>query len=391
MDQRHTIHTNILIFGGGIAGLWTLNILRKHGIHALLVETDALGAGQTLKSQGIIHGGLKYALNGVMTKSAEAMAELPNRWKACLQGEGELNLRNVTLNAPCQYLWSNQRLAGAIKNFFASKLLQSRCRKLTPAHYPAIFQSQDFNGSVYQLDEMVLNVKSLIETLSLINKNAIIKIPKDNYQLHYDKKGNFGKLVLPNHEITAQMMIAMAGKGNQQLGAQLKHPPAMQCRPLRMGFIKFSHQLPLYAHCMGKNTLPRLTITTHLANDGSTVWYIGGHPAETGVHQDHHTFIAHLQKELQKLFPWINFGSAQWSSFLVDRAEGQQPNGHKPDGPVIQTINNALYVWPTKLAFAPLVADTVLSIVKEKSLSPILEESTITLPHPAIGHYPWDE
>ena len=49
--------TDIVVFGGGIAGLWLLNRLRDEGYDAILLEADGLGAAQTLASQGIIHGG----------------------------------------------------------------------------------------------------------------------------------------------------------------------------------------------------------------------------------------------------------------------------------------------------------------------------------------------
>ena len=50
--------TNVAIVGGGIAGIWLYNILRQEGINACLIEKDSLGSGQTILSQGIIHGGM---------------------------------------------------------------------------------------------------------------------------------------------------------------------------------------------------------------------------------------------------------------------------------------------------------------------------------------------
>jgi len=47
----------------------------------LLFESSALGGGQTHKSQGIIHGGMKYALQGVLTKEASGMIDMPHLWK----------------------------------------------------------------------------------------------------------------------------------------------------------------------------------------------------------------------------------------------------------------------------------------------------------------------
>ena len=56
---------DVLVFGGGAAGLWCLHQLRRGGYHAILLESTALGSGQTIRAQGIIHGGGKYALRGV--------------------------------------------------------------------------------------------------------------------------------------------------------------------------------------------------------------------------------------------------------------------------------------------------------------------------------------
>ena len=62
--------TDIVIFGGGIAGLWLLDRLRIQGYQVILLESSSLGGGQTYASQGIIHGGLKYALGGSIADSA---------------------------------------------------------------------------------------------------------------------------------------------------------------------------------------------------------------------------------------------------------------------------------------------------------------------------------
>src|SRR6267142_146825 len=56
---------DLLIFGGGAAGLWCLDRFRRAGYLAILLESTALGCGQTIQAQGIIHGGGKYALRGV--------------------------------------------------------------------------------------------------------------------------------------------------------------------------------------------------------------------------------------------------------------------------------------------------------------------------------------
>ncbi|WP_315982209.1 FAD-dependent oxidoreductase [Aliamphritea spongicola] len=117
-----TIHTDLIILGGGIAGLWLLNRLRTQGYQAVLLETDELGGGQSIRSQGIIHGGTKYALNGALTQAANAIADMPARWKQCLQGNGEVDLSSAEVLSEAHYLWSKGSLASKMTTFLPVKL-----------------------------------------------------------------------------------------------------------------------------------------------------------------------------------------------------------------------------------------------------------------------------
>ena len=56
------ISTDVLIVGAGVAGLWLNARLRRLGYSTVLVERASLGGEQTLKSQGIIHGGALTSL-----------------------------------------------------------------------------------------------------------------------------------------------------------------------------------------------------------------------------------------------------------------------------------------------------------------------------------------
>jgi len=95
MDNAKVV--DIAIVGGGIAGLWTLARLIKSGYQAILLEADSLGSIQTGASQGIIHGGTKYALTGKLTHSSQSIQQMPQRWKYCLDGCGEVDLREAGL------------------------------------------------------------------------------------------------------------------------------------------------------------------------------------------------------------------------------------------------------------------------------------------------------
>ena len=167
MSTRNRIRVDVAIVGGGIAGLWLLNLLRGRGYSAVLIERSAFGDGQTIRSQGMIHGGMKYALGGVLTGASESIAAMPARWRSCLDGRGELDLRGVRVLSDRYYLWSaNDSTLGQLAGFFASKVLRGRVRRLQRDALPTAFDNPQFRGVVYELDELVLDTPSLLAHLA---------------------------------------------------------------------------------------------------------------------------------------------------------------------------------------------------------------------------------
>ena len=138
--MSHSLSTDILIVGGGIAGLWLNARLRRLGYATLLVENASLGGGQSLKSQGIIHGGAKYALHGALTGASEAIADMPRRWREAIEGSGELDLLGVRLLSEAHYLWSPGSLAGNLTSFFASKAVRGRVDQVKGEQLPPALQ-----------------------------------------------------------------------------------------------------------------------------------------------------------------------------------------------------------------------------------------------------------
>ena len=90
--MSNAVELDVAVFGGGVAGLWLLNRLRALGFDAALFEKHALGHGQTIASQGIIHSGVKYAFDGVNRPQTEALSSMPKIWMNCIAGRGEVDL-----------------------------------------------------------------------------------------------------------------------------------------------------------------------------------------------------------------------------------------------------------------------------------------------------------
>ena len=81
-----TVKADIAIAGAGIAGLWLANLLVNRGFEVAVCESGKVGGSQTMASQGLIHGGVKYALGGTATRAyrsgfghAAPLARLPRR------------------------------------------------------------------------------------------------------------------------------------------------------------------------------------------------------------------------------------------------------------------------------------------------------------------------
>lgn len=398
--MKKIVETDIVILGGGIAGLWLLNRLRQLGFSAILLESQALGGGQTGKSQGIIHGGMKYALQGVLTNATTTIADMPTVWQQCLQGRGDINLADVAVLSKNQYLWTTDKFFGKISAFFASQLLKEKVTELNQEAYPGIFRHPQFKGQVYSLEEMVLDIPSLIRELVKPNQDIIFKInPVLDDILQFDENNRLSclKIQSPLDEtvfIKAQKFIFTSGQGNEQLLNKLNNSKiTMQRRPLHMVLVKTDFSYPLYAHCIGMGTTPRITVTTHRTHDGKTVWYLGGQIAEEGVNRDPQAQRDYAKKELTELFPWLDFSNAQWATFLIDRAEHAQPGGKRPDGVFVQEIDNILIAWPTKLAMAPKLADEIIQQLQRGGVTPSAFDirGLRALPIPMLAQPIWDE
>ena len=385
-----TLDTDICILGGGIAGLWLNARLRQAGYHTLLVERGALGGGQSVKSQGIIHGGIKYALGGKLNAATEAIAGMPERWRSCLAGQGELDLRGVRVLSEHHYLWSPGSLISNLAGFFASKALRGRVDQVKGKALPKVFNDPAFRGKVYQLGELVLDVPAAIERLAELSGDGLIA-DSSPHLLRADD-GSISGVQLHGATIRAQRYVLTAGEGTDALMQEWgESEPAMQRRPLQMVLVKGPQLPPLYAHCLGASPKPRLTVTTHPCEDGQWCWYLGGELAEQGVNQTADALIAAAKRELAELLPWINLVNCQWTTLPVNRAEPAQSGLVRPDNAYVQAKGNALISWPTKLALAPNLSDLVLEELTRQQIKPQNYPSLpADLPRPRVAEPVWD-
>lgn len=398
--KHNSLNCDIAIVGGGIAGLWLLNRLVNSGYNAILFEQNALGSDQTVASQGMIHGGIKYTLSGALTGASEAIADMPAHWQACMEGTGDVNLQGAKVLSNHFYMWSSNSALSKMTTFLASKATRGRITKISKNERPEIFQHSEFKGSLYKLIDMVLDVPSVVKTLADNCQDRIFKIDWNKAQWHHDSS-NENKVALDflydekDYRLNTAQFVLTAGQGNeailQELGVE---STKMQRRPLQQVMVKHNYPHKFYGHCLGAETTPRLTISSHPYNDTNQVWYLGGSLAEKGADLSPEDAISSAKKELEELMPWVDLSEAQWATLPVDRAEPRQLNFARPDKAFASTTKecpNVIVAWPTKLTLCPNLADEVIKLLDKQQLNassnPIPDLHFLDAPPIAVS--PW--
>ena len=384
------IQIDIAIVGGGISGLWLLNSFKSRGFRTLLFEKRSLGSGQTLASQGMIHGGVKYNLEGRVTFASESIKAMPAIWQQCLSGEIQPDLHNVKRLADRYYLFSDGNPGSRLMAFLGSRALQGNLRRLETSEYPDPLNHLAFKGVVYELPDAILDTADLITELAKPHGSDLIL--GDPQPVPDEDNGISALMLADGTSVQAVCYVFCAGSGNAALLTSSRLDVPMQIRPLHQVMVK-GHDLPLFhAHAVSlrSGNKPRITITSHRTADNGIVWYLGGDIAETGVSRSASEQVDFAQQELKHIFPFVNFKSCQWATLRVDRAEPMQHKRARPDQPFIKRLGNVIVCWPTKLTLVPLLSSRVLSWVTETPSSNLDATTTVNLQSPGIALPPWD-
>lgn len=388
---------DVVIFGGGAAGLWLLDELTRCRIDAVLLEANALGTGQTVAAQGIIHGGLKYTLQGLLTKSAASIREMPIIWRDCLDGRSEPDLSGVRRRSDECFLWRTDSLSSRLGMLGAQFGLRVSPQSVTSDDRPELLRGCP--GTVARLPEQVISTVSLIEMLATRHRDRMLQIDPQQMEFECRAAGDVSLIRLHRDdgqslELRPQYVVFTAGAGNSALRRSVQlNQEAMQRRPLHMVMLRGS--LPAFqGHCVdGAKT--RVTITSDVDSAGRTVWQVGGQIAEEGVAWDDLTLLANARKELMSVLPGIDLSSVEWSTYRVDRAEAIMPGGKRPETVQIRREGNCITAWPTKLALVPqLVAEISGDIVEHVSNVLASKSQVEALPHdwprPSVALPPWE-
>ncbi len=364
---------DVAVLGGGIAALWTRASLAAAGYRTVLLSAGPLGGVQTLASQGIIHGGMKYALSSSAREAAQAIRAMPDRWRRALAGNDPVDLSGATVLSRTHWMWAEGAMGKATARI-GSSLVSSAAREIPREEWPEPFRSAppSISAGLFALDELVVDVPGVVERLAEAPAGAVVGVPSHPAEVDTGEAGGAGPVTLGYRmedgtilRIRARMVVLAAGAGNGELARAfgLSGQIRQQLRPLHMVMAR-GHLPPVYVHrTVALSDKPALTITTHPLADGNRVWYLGGNLAEEGVGVAPDQQRRRARNELASLFPWFDLSGVEFATFAVDRAEAARPDGSRPSGLVVDRFGAVLVAWPTKLALAPALADAVTGAV----------------------------
>lgn len=385
------IEIDAVVMGAGVAGLWTLARLRAAGFSAVALEAAAMGATQSIGSQGIIHGGVKYALLGEAGAASRAIAAMPERWERALRGAGEVDLRSAPLLSEATFVWTTPGLLSRLAGLAASKVLRTPVAPLDRDTRPAVFAGAPRGVDVYRVGEPVLDSAGLLGALAEQAGGAVYRVNPESLTVSTGS----GRVLVNAGGVTlaARHVLLLAGPGNERLAGLFSGagapPVKMQRRPLHM--VMARGRLPdLFGHCVGTSSSPRLTVSTAPIGDaGERVWYVGGQIAEAGVERSPEAQIAAARDELRACLPWIDPAPLRFATVRWERAEGLTPAGTRPELPVFHAGERVSVGWPSKLALAPLLADQVLEHLAAVGVSPSGRAPNVPLEHAPVATRPW--
>ncbi|MBX7151877.1 FAD-dependent oxidoreductase [bacterium] len=376
------------IIGGGIAGLFILDRLKSEGYNAILLEKNSIGYGQTLASQGMIHSGIKYRLDGSDPEISKQLVEVSQRWTDFFSGSVQPDLSSSTVHSTKQYLWTKNVLLDKLALKVVPMFMNKGAHKLPEAEQPPAFKLCGYNNDVYEISETVMDVKSVCNYFFQKHFSSIYWGTADDFQLN--SNGSIRSIQTDNITIEAGAFFISSGSANETFGKTLKLLNIAQRRPLRQFMIR--GKLPLlYGHCVTSQPKPLFSITSHPYKN-ETIWYLGGNVAEPLDGKGGYQTPTEIFKLLFQVFPFAKMMIDSWATYTIDRAEAKTADGRLPNEPTLMHHQNLALCWPTKLVYAPVLADHACNFMR-KIASPSFQKTSqqLSLNKPKLGEYPWEK
>lgn len=385
-----------VIFGGSAAGLWLLDRLSRDGHHVVLLESGALGAGQTIGSQAILRVGRTSTAGSLANRTVKPLRELPNLWRDALLGRIVPNLTRTRLRSECCYLWQAESSEPEIVSVRSRLAPQIECDVLSIHERPAVLAG--VTGSVSRLPEQVICPASFLADLAGQYHDRILQIDAEQglrFRLNSPGEVDAIQLTSPADgsllELKPRQVIFTAGSDNSRLRELVGlGVDALPSRPLHMVLARGN--LPeLNGHCTESGQII-MTVTSDVDDDGRTVWQVGGPLAESGLKLEPHAQTESAREQLARMLPSLDLRSIEWSTYRLDRAEGETRQNLRREAIQVFFAGNVTTGCPTKLVLAPLLAEEIADRASSPYITTLFDSTSLAgWPRPRAANLPWNE
>ena len=379
---------DLLLIGGGITGLWLASTLNARGYRVALFEAETLGHAQSLAAQGIIHSGIKYG-TGERATLRTGLAAMPDRWRACLKGQGKRgdpDLSKVSVASELCLLFSGSGALDRLRQFAASHLLRSPTSAIDDSTSDGTLQRLGFHGSVVAVEEPVLPVPATLAALHRGIEDRCYQRRLSATDIDVDATGV--RIRLGGQSCSAQALVLCAGLGNETFLSLLgERQPQVVRKPLHQVIVQHPTLPPLFGHCLQDSWTfePRFTVTSHLQANGRWAWYLGGALATGGCDRSEGAQCKEAKRLLEQAFPSFDWRGAVLSTLKIDRAE---PISSADTGRAVVVSAGPVHgTWPIKLALAPDAADQLIERLPPPL--PAVRDPALSLPLARVGSLTW--
>lgn len=376
------IRIDVLIIGGGIAGLWLLDDLLGRNYSALLVESKALGTGQTVASQGILHSGFKHSAVGRKDAFVNNLRSMLSLWRECLDGMRQPDLHLVARRSEYCCVWRTDTIASYMGQLGARLGLQGGMEIVARENIPLPLANRD---GVFRLKEQVIDPASLVSVLAMRNRKRIIQA---DVRIADHSAGKTAVITSPDKmracEFKPEMTVLTAGEGNSALREAFGLSGKLMAHlPLRI--LTLRGDLPdLNGFCIEKMHA-KVVVTTQRISRQEAVWQVA---TESAHPDDPADFEPFAMNELRNALPGFDWPAVAIGSYCANRAEPLIKD-KRPSDVYASVEGNVITAWPTKLVLAPRLAEQIYARLPPPSVQADFADLA-GWPFPPIANFPWD-
>lgn len=384
-----TVHVDVLFVGGGIAGLWLLNCVRKAGYSALLVEAERIGAGQSGASQGFVVHRPRTGATVPTDKEAAELASVVGRWRALLDGSEVPDLSTVRVLSEHPLRWT---IPEAQKRGLLDRLLRrgaptAQAPVETGFDIPEILRHPLRRGSLGTQEGFIVDNRSLLGALLDPVRDALLHTQGAAVMA---RDGGFSVRIEEREPVVVRARRTVYTTG---VGANLLGSVSLQVWHQQMVMIRGEGLADdLYVNAVDETGRRRFNISAHRDAEGRPVWYYGGAMVEAGQQVDAAQQIRNCRRDLATHFPWLALTGLEYAAHRVDRAAVRLRNGLALL-PQLRTEGQHVVAWPTNLSTMPLLGDRMLAMLRRERIEPRPADlrPLADWPQPALAPAPWDE